>query len=164
MIRAQLNLGFVLVNLAIIGLIALFWQGNRLIAQAQIESDNILNQLQNVQQPQFEKHADVQTLNSRILALRTIQLEHPPLLLDIQELAKSLSDGIVVVNIQLNYEENLVTISGNAKTRDNLELFQKGIEANNDFTVKEFPFGAFAQSTDIPFTIVLNIKNTSVPL
>ncbi len=161
-IQAQLNLGFFIVNAVIIALIALFWLGNALIDAAQVASDSRLQELR-LAHVGSNGTADIQTLNARIQALGFIQRTHPDLLSDIGDISTALTDGILLTSLSLNYDDRLASITGTAATRADLESFQISIERNEHLQLKTFPFEAFTQPREIPFTITMTIQDHQQP-
>lgn len=57
-----------------------------------------------------------------------------------------------------NTEENRIMLSGVANTRDSLVEFGNLLEEHEKFVSVDVPFSSFAESSDIPFTLTIQVE------
>lgn len=70
------------------------------------------------------------------------------------------TDGIYVSSISILGENNPISISGLALTRNQYNAFRKSLSEQKDITIASFPLGNLNIQTNIPFSVTLYTKNT----
>ncbi|HLD22145.1 MAG TPA: hypothetical protein VJB65_04560 [Patescibacteria group bacterium] len=98
--------------------------------------------------------ADIQVANKAIQQITSIQSEHPNYLALIKSIL-TLPSGISIQHVSITYNSEEITLSGIAKNRSTLQELQQYIENDTRFILSSFPYEAFIQSENIPFTIAM---------
>ncbi len=155
LMQTQLGYTLTIMNIFIFILVIIFFQFNNLVTQMTIDAQEQYEQVVHVAQGSNRK-TDIHELNTQIQMMKTVQDQHtnyPAVLATVLQITPE--KDIVLNTLQINTEERLISITGVAQNRDALEQLRINTEQEPTLGILEFPFGAFAQSEKIPFSIML---------
>lgn len=109
----------------------------------------------NQKAPTFNK--EIQIINTGLArAYSLIKTQNFPSLV-LAELTGLLPDGIILHSFQ--YEEDIITLKGEASRREDLLKLQEQIDKNKKFDVDLLPLEQLLKKTDVPFTLVIRVFN-----
>jgi len=101
--------------------------------------------------------ASINELNTKLVRMSLLEQSYIPLTPTVNDLFKTIPEGITVVQISINMKENIASIRGSAKVRDNLIELQERIENSERFSDASSPITNLLQREDIQFDMSFTI-------
>jgi len=146
-------LEFFLIIISITGIVLL--GGETVMEDYTNELNNTLNSIQN-------QHADtnkqIRQINDTLSLVEKIQKEFNPLANSIAELADLVPAEIILKTLNINKENNLLTIAGYAPTREALLDLQKNLSTLDWIDSVEIPVSELTEKENINFSFTANLK------
>ncbi|HTW97114.1 MAG TPA: PilN domain-containing protein [Candidatus Methylomirabilis sp.] len=103
----------------------------------------------------------IQDANSLISATAEILGHSPRWSLLIEELQKTIIDGIVITGLNLPAADATLSLNGVAQDRVTLNKFRDNLKSSTMLTDVKLPLTNLEQKENIPFSISFNLKNPS---
>lgn len=159
-IQRHVTNGFILINACLIIIIGILWSANRtfLFLIENIEKQSSTTVIDTSSTLAFAKN--VQEVNNRITVLSEIQNKHSDHLRLLRDIGNVFPESTTISKMEIDYEIGLITVTGTVADRNALQSLQNTFDENETFSIDGFPFEAFTQSSNIPFTVGITFDPT----
>lgn len=111
-----------------------------------------------IQSQHVKTNREVRDINAVINNLYIIQNDFKPITSFIPDIAEAVPAGVVLNTMQINPENNTITLSGEANTRDNLLRMEENIKKINWIQSTDLPLSQLTKKDKIPFSLSAAMK------
>jgi len=105
-----------------------------------------------------QTNRDVKEINQTLAQLEKIQTEYRPFSPLLPQILNILPDNIYLNSFGIDLQKNSITLSGFAKTRDQLLNYKKKLESISWIKFVNWPLSQITKKDDLPFTLELLLK------
>lgn len=106
-----------------------------------------------------ESDLDIKNLKKKITSLKQIQDESTEPSKIINEVIKMTADGVKYSQMNIDFGQNALTLSGSARTREDLVALKDNLESSKSFSIVDFPIKNLLEKNDITFDIKIKINS-----
>lgn len=111
-----------------------------------------------IQSQHAQTNREVRDINTVINNLDVIQKEFKPITTLIPYITTAVPTGVILNTLQINLENKMITLGGEANTRDNLLYFEENVEKMPWIQSTDLPLSQLTKKNKIPFALNATMK------
>jgi len=152
------NVIMIVLTLSIVIAVVLF--GAKLVLMQKLAEVQIQTELTNISQNKINQK--INFYNDQIKTIEQIQKNYVVWSDLLYLFNRLITEGITLQKTNFDINENMITVSGIADTRDNLLNFKNNLESCELMTNVTLPLNTLLKKQDIDFTITADLTTTDI--